>query len=323
MTHVRRRPMPVAVVDSVRITEAVPDQVVLCKKWFGKTPVHISGTPLYVCFTLITPEKATEILSHNFDGNRRLHGKRRRFATDMRSGHWLINHQGIALDSDGVLYDGQNRLSACIDAGVPFETLVFFGVHHAGVHSIDSGKSRSLEDAAKIVGIDGFAMQSAALLRSMLAGPCGAKASLTTLGNEDFFALFEILSEAITFTLKEAFTHQAPGLTHSGVKGAVASAYYHESIDDLLKFVHSLLSGEYDSKQKFAVIALRNFLLRNGRTSGGEPRRQELFQKTQNAIWHYCRNSVLEKSVATRQILYPLPEKCSAIIASTSSGDPE
>src|SRR5438046_2404287 len=36
----------------------------------------------------------------------------RGFADAMRSGEWLVTHQGVAFDTDGVLVDGQHRLAA-------------------------------------------------------------------------------------------------------------------------------------------------------------------------------------------------------------------
>ncbi|HEY2041129.1 MAG TPA: hypothetical protein VGH11_00540 [Jatrophihabitans sp.] len=49
----------------------------------------------------------------------------RGFAEAMGRGEWLVTHQGIAFDVNGVLVDGQHRLAAIIAADVPIELTVF------------------------------------------------------------------------------------------------------------------------------------------------------------------------------------------------------
>jgi hypothetical protein len=73
----------------------------------------------------ITPERAAALLEKNHDGQRALSTTRvLAFAEDMRCGRWRLTHQGICLDVDGNLVDGQHRMWAIVEAGVPVRMVV-------------------------------------------------------------------------------------------------------------------------------------------------------------------------------------------------------
>ncbi len=65
------------------------------------------------------------------------------YAAAMKAGAWVVNGQPIIFDTDGKLVDGLQRLSACVEADVPFKTLVARGVHADTLHTIDQHRARS------------------------------------------------------------------------------------------------------------------------------------------------------------------------------------
>jgi hydrogenase maturation factor len=72
----------------------------------------------------ITPEKAREYL-HTISKQRQIRPRIvGRYAADMRSGHWLLTHQGIAFNALGQLVDGQHRMKAIVLANHPVEMMV-------------------------------------------------------------------------------------------------------------------------------------------------------------------------------------------------------
>lgn len=93
----------------------------------------------------ITPEIATAYLARNRKNNRKLSmSVVTSYANDMRDGRWdSENGTSIKFNTDGELEDGQHRLMACIQAGVPFETIVMYGVRKGAINTIDNGRSRS------------------------------------------------------------------------------------------------------------------------------------------------------------------------------------
>lgn len=73
------------------------------------------------------------------------------YSTAMANHAWKESHQGLAFDAHGHLLDGAHRLHACIKAGVPFTTLVSFGIDPAVRQFMDIGVTRTPGD---ILGID-------------------------------------------------------------------------------------------------------------------------------------------------------------------------
>jgi hypothetical protein len=76
----------------------------------------------------------------------------RGFAEAMRRGEWLVTHQGIAFDTNGVLVDGQHRLAAIIEADLPVEVTVFTEVGSDSFDVLDTGKRRNAADVLAIEG---------------------------------------------------------------------------------------------------------------------------------------------------------------------------
>jgi hypothetical protein len=100
----------------------------------------------------ITPARAAEWLRANTTNRPVSRPVVRSFAEAMRRGEWLITHQGIAFDVNGVLVDGQHRLAAVIEADQPVEMTVFTDVSEGGFDVLDTGKRRTAADVLAIEG---------------------------------------------------------------------------------------------------------------------------------------------------------------------------
>lgn len=94
----------------------------------------------------ITPEYAETLLEGN-TGNRPLRPSAvTRYAHDMKEGRWILNGEAIMVAEDGTLLNGQNRLSAVVQAGVPIKTVLVTGLNGSAMDTIDLGVARSLAD---------------------------------------------------------------------------------------------------------------------------------------------------------------------------------
>lgn len=105
----------------------------------------------------ITPEMAKKWLILNDPKNRKLNLEAvRSYARVMRGGGWNLTHQGIAFDTDGILIDGQTRLNAIVQANVPVDMLVTYGVerHEGSAFTIDTGRIRTTNNIIQMSGID-------------------------------------------------------------------------------------------------------------------------------------------------------------------------
>jgi hypothetical protein len=100
----------------------------------------------------ITPARAAEWLRANTTNRPLSRPVVRSFAEAMRRGEWLVTHQGIAFDVNGVLVDGQHRLAAVIEADQPVEMTIFTEVPEGAFDVLDTGKRRTAADVLAIEG---------------------------------------------------------------------------------------------------------------------------------------------------------------------------
>lgn len=92
-------------------------------------------------------------------------GRVRQFASAMTRGQWRVTHQGIAIDPDGVLIDGQHRLSAVVLSGVTVQMMVAYDVPRETFDAFDTGQARTTASTLHIAGIvDANATAAAARL---------------------------------------------------------------------------------------------------------------------------------------------------------------
>jgi len=98
----------------------------------------------------ITPDMAREMLATS-PGNRTM---RKQYvgmlAAAMKRGEWRVTSQGIGFDNLGRLRDAHHRLAACIQADVPFSSVVVFGLRSDCYEVIDTGLARSYSDRMEV-----------------------------------------------------------------------------------------------------------------------------------------------------------------------------
>lgn len=115
----------------------------------------------------ITPGIAAALLGVN-DHNRRLSPRRSdNYAEIIRTGRWKVTHQGLAVDRDGRLLDGQHRCAGIIKAGVSVKMMISFGWDAENFALIDTGANRSSDDLVHIDGLD-YATVRAAVARAVI-----------------------------------------------------------------------------------------------------------------------------------------------------------
>lgn len=120
-------------------------------EWAAIAPL-VRSAPVQEEWMLVTPDLAKHWLATRNTGNRPIRDTRVSAITrDIRSGSYQQTHQGVAFDVDGVLCDGQHRLSAIVASGVPLMLRVTFGLSKDAFKGIDFGISprRSSDDFAR------------------------------------------------------------------------------------------------------------------------------------------------------------------------------
>jgi hypothetical protein len=98
----------------------------------------------------ITPEDAKSLLNYN-TGNRKIRKQSvANFAKLLRLGEFQLTHQGLAFtgtnDRPGRLLDGQHRLMAINESGIPAQMMICWKCPESVFEVIDGGLTRSFSD---------------------------------------------------------------------------------------------------------------------------------------------------------------------------------
>lgn len=110
----------------------------------------------------ITPLKAKALLELNSSNRHTRKGAISQYARDMKAGNWKMTGSPIVVNGKRLL-DGQHRLLACVEAGVPFETVVLYDADESVHFAIDKGMKRTIADELKWLGEVDVAKLGAAL----------------------------------------------------------------------------------------------------------------------------------------------------------------
>ncbi|MFG3617439.1 hypothetical protein [Nocardia sp. NPDC047654] len=101
---------------------------------------------------LIDPEKAEQYLGKNHSNRNLRKAHYLSQASDMKAGRWQPSHMSIAFDTRGKLIDGQHRLHAIVESGIPIWLFVARNVEASVQEVIDTSAARTGADALKLSG---------------------------------------------------------------------------------------------------------------------------------------------------------------------------
>lgn len=99
----------------------------------------------------ITPAVAAAMLSQNSKNRPLSRSHVEKLAASMTRGEWEVNGTTIKIADTGRLLDGQHRLTACVESGRPFDTLIVYGLPESSFSTIDQGiRARNVSDVLSI-----------------------------------------------------------------------------------------------------------------------------------------------------------------------------
>ena len=106
---------------------------------------------------LVTPEIAGWLLDLN-TGNRPLNQKAvERFRKILARGGWVNTGEPVIVSREGILNDGQHRLTAIRTSGIPAEIDMRVGIDRAAFHATGTGRRRT---AGNVLSIEGYSNTS-------------------------------------------------------------------------------------------------------------------------------------------------------------------
>lgn len=244
---------------------------------------------------MISPERAEKYLNSN-KANRKLRaGVFEKYQADMEDGKRTDCPVPISFYENGDIADGQHRLWAVLESGIPIKFWVCRGVKKEAGLNIDIGLPRTLVDNARISGVDdNLSNELIALVTFYVFGTRQRKPLSFSKRMELITAHREPCDWAIRCGLK------GRGFRNAVVLAAIARAHHHGMEEERLReFSRVLSNGMSNGTEDSAAIALRNYVIaRNFNAAGMDG--ADFFLRAQNAIAYFMkRKSLMVVRVAT------------------------
>lgn len=265
-------------------------------------------TGMFTRVETITPERATELLKRIPPGKQRRVRPTRveNYCKQRQGGTWRLHHQGIALDVEGVLRDGQYRLSMIEKSGLSTTLLVAYNVPNEGVLHADEQLPRTAKDALRMAGQGNYTNAMVATLRCYLRYPA-LSTSAFFLSREETLAALQKYAAPLDYS--ERWLLSIKTVTR-GTRAAVSRAFSHVNRERLDQFCEILRTGMPTSENRDhgqVVIVLHKFLVSMG-GHHSEEHEGEIYRKSQTAIQAFMLRQPVSRLYGTDKDLYPLPE---------------
>lgn len=185
---------------------------------------------------MVTPDKATRWLAAS-PRNRNINRSHVDFfKRQLNSGQMQVTSDGIALDENEGVTNGQHRLTACIETGIPFQALVVRGISHdTALKCVDGGRVRTEADRLGMIG-ETNAAKKAAVGRA-----------LAVLTSEDLYFSekleHDLIYQAIV-TYRDAVEEVLAAPTRRRLPGVVCAVAAILIERGMPEFWHGVLTGE-------------------------------------------------------------------------------
>lgn len=122
------------------------------------SPIQKALTPFLSCVIgpnnaiLVTPELAGTLLGGNLKNRPKNNRNFKKLCLQLRQGKWQVNGATITLSRNWKLLDGQHRLFAIVETGIPALCIIGFGFDPSAFATLDQGAKRTNADNLSIAG---------------------------------------------------------------------------------------------------------------------------------------------------------------------------
>jgi hypothetical protein len=100
---------------------------------------------------VIDANEAKSLLAKNVKGNRPINrGWVEFLKSELKEGRWHITNDAIVVSAFGELLNGQHRLTACVETGLPIMVAFMSGVPRESYLAMDRGRKRTVSDVTNI-----------------------------------------------------------------------------------------------------------------------------------------------------------------------------
>lgn len=207
----------------------------------------------------IDADMARKYLEHNMVNRHINHERVLAYKDELINGSWELNGESIKFNSDGEMIDGQHRLSAIIESGIPMTTVVTYGID-TEISSIDRGRPRSLRDSLIIGGMSTDIVSSASIAAAKLHYDIQrSKRLVSDISIKNFIEYYKDDLQKINVIL----SRRAHKKNKSIRNGVFCLAYLYAlnvelSYSEIDTFSEIVQTGFYSNKSQSSAIVLRN-----------------------------------------------------------------
>ena len=255
---------------------------------------------------LMTPEQAQQIIEKNTHNRKVRKSRVAKYALAMRHGGWKLSHECVAISPDNTIVDGQHRLLAVIEAGVPVWMTVAFDVPMDVQEVIDDGAPRSMADALTLgTSIDGVVdSNTAAIARVVLQFNFRSKAP----SRLETIDIMKHCGRQIAFARTLMNGPFTKGIATAPVAGAIAVAAFHEAEERLAEFIGILHNAGLHDTAGDAGAHRLYYTLANAGTGRTRVDRYYTYRLTTRAIKAFANHEPIKQLKAPQEPCYRLPE---------------
>lgn len=274
----------------------------------GRAVKKTQGDAMYTEKVFVTPDMAFDWLTANVNNRDLRLGDVHYLKQCILSGTFRLTHQGIAFYDDGVLADGQHRLTAIVEAGVGVWLNVTRNMPRDNADAIDRGTTRTHRDHLKFSGFDVDTRRVAicvCLINQYYVQTSGTaeRWAKRRLQPGQFAKFYEAFAEAIEFS------YSTNKQLHSCSAAAIAAAWFTQDRDKLSHFRSILTTGAATDPSEHAALRLRDYLLKK-QYGQGESARNDLFLKSCSALRAFLEGRGLTRLYVTNDNVFALPMVC-------------
>lgn len=263
------------------------------------------SVPLNTAIITVTPSIAAQWLQANTQNRHLRQDRVNDYANQIKAGQFMTTHQGIAFYDDGTLADGQHRLSAIVQAGVPVKMLVTQGLPRLTSQVIDQNTPRMAHDAIRISGQGDWITNNVVAMVRFLLSNMGTDMHPKSIQEIAAYANkyrteLEWINQTVNRKRKKYISHAGLAATYfCAIHAGVPRSTIH-------RFYEIMITGEINGPYENAAIRLREFLMATPGAWIGSTR-PETVRRVQRAMNAFAAGSPLAKLYATDKLTYPVP----------------
>lgn len=260
----------------------------------------------------ITPELATEYLSHN-NRNRTI----RRvdvdtYVREIKRGTFVTTHQGIAFDEDGNLIDGQHRLMAIAMAGSPVQMMVTRGMLPSALTVVDRGASRTMRDVMCLEDhgdADNSAMMRSTMMLAAMNQMVACAVRKVKLTPAETTTLFERFAEPALVAYRAGVNKRTVGRSQV-VSAAIAAMYCGVAPEVIEKFFNVFHKSDIHGCEGHNAQIVLNWRrqMDDAKLRGMPMNSRKVYLGTQSAIYHFANNTDATRAVVPNSPRYDVSE---------------